>query len=283
MIARIISRLPLALLRLRYLHRSINRGSVGLGDGRVLTRTIFGHKLLLDARDQSLVPHLIMDGFWELAITRHVRRRVRRGMTIVEVGANIGYFTTLMAGRVGNGGLVIACEANPEVFALLRDNVNLNGFRERCRLHALAAVDVEGQVTFHVLEKLHGSGCLAGFDQVLLDQFGDRSRPITVPAARLDDLVGDRRVDLIRMDAEGSEPRIIAGAWRLVQDHRPGVITEYSPVMIKRSGGDPGAFLDRFTAIGYRIRLIDAGGALQPVSRDHLLGLAHCDIDLALS
>lgn len=280
MIRYFIRRLPITMMRLRYVHYGMRRMTVGLGDGRLLTKTIFGHKLFLDARDQSLTPHIAIDGAWELGMTRHILRRARRGMHVAEVGANIGYYTTLMARAVGSEGTVEAFEANPSVFSMLRDNVNLNGFRERCRLHAAAASDAQGSVTFHVLDKLHGSGNLAGFKKEILDEFGDSSRPITVPAMTFDGAFEGRKIHLIRMDAEGSEPRVLNGAKRVVESQRPTIVTEFSPVMIRGSGMDPGEFLDRMAANRYRIRLIDDIGGLRDVSRDYLLSLDLCDIDM---
>ncbi len=72
-----------------------NRQSVYVGNNMVLTSTLCSQKLYVDTRDVSLSPHIIIDGYWESWVTRAIQRLVKPGMIVVEIGANIGYYTTL--------------------------------------------------------------------------------------------------------------------------------------------------------------------------------------------
>jgi hypothetical protein len=84
-----------------------------LGDHTLLMQTIFGHTMYLDSRDISLTPHLLRQGCWEPDVTRFFLRIVKPGMRVVEVGANVGYYTLLACSLVGPTGRVTAFEANP--------------------------------------------------------------------------------------------------------------------------------------------------------------------------
>jgi hypothetical protein len=71
--------------------------------------------LFVDTRDLSLTPEIILNGCWEPGVTRGLSSLVKQGMTVVEVGANVGYFTTLLGWLVGPQGSVFAFEANSAI------------------------------------------------------------------------------------------------------------------------------------------------------------------------
>src|SRR5258707_8071492 len=102
-----------------------------LGDGLVLARILGRQKILLNGSDRGFACHLMLDGFWEMWLTQFLAGQVKPGMTVVDVGANFGYYTVLFADAVGDAGRVIAVEPNPDAAALLRETVLLNGYAPR--------------------------------------------------------------------------------------------------------------------------------------------------------
>src|ERR1700752_2954375 len=107
-----------------------NRPSaVYVGDHRMLLRTASRLKMYVDSRDVSISPHLILDGVWEEGTEAALRRLVKPGMHVVEVGANVGYFTLTMAHIVGGQGSVVAFEPDPFLAQIIRDNAEINGFQ----------------------------------------------------------------------------------------------------------------------------------------------------------
>jgi FkbM family methyltransferase len=135
--------------------------AVYLGDHTALTRTVYGHKLYVDTRDLSLTPHLLMDGAWEMWITRALEELIEPGMTVVDVGANVGWYTLLAAERVGPSGRVVAFEANPETVALLRRTVDVNGARGWTTVEPVALADREGEITLHALAEHRGTSSIS--------------------------------------------------------------------------------------------------------------------------
>ena len=100
-------------------------------DDCVLCRVLGRYKMFVDAGDNSLAPHLMLDGLWEMPVTEAVLRSVSQGMTVVDVGANYGYYTMILAELVGPGGRVFAAEPNPRMMSLLDRSVAVNGFADR--------------------------------------------------------------------------------------------------------------------------------------------------------
>ena len=92
-------------------------GSYGtyLGEGRMMVAVTWGGPLLTPADDMSLTPELVTHGIYEPAFTRYLMRTLKPGMRVVDVGANIGMHTVLMAGWVGTTGRVLAYEPSPDV------------------------------------------------------------------------------------------------------------------------------------------------------------------------
>src|SRR5262245_7714777 len=109
--------------------------SVYLGDHRALTRTIYGHAMLVDTRDLSLGPTLLLHGDWEGEVTLFLLGRLRPGMNVIDVGANIGWYSVLMASRVGSAGTLMAFEANPSAYELCHHNLVINGLIARSEVY----------------------------------------------------------------------------------------------------------------------------------------------------
>src|SRR5262245_48042061 len=86
--------------------------AVPYGDHRVLCRLLGEYLAFVDDRDLMLGPRLALDGFWESWVTRAVAHHIYGGNWCIDVGANYGYFTLLIAGLVGREGRVVACEPN---------------------------------------------------------------------------------------------------------------------------------------------------------------------------
>ena len=91
-----------------------------LGDNSALCRVLSRYKLLLDTRDLGFAAHVLLDGYWEMWLTIFMCRHIQPGMVAIDVGANFGYYTVLMADLVGPEGHVFAVEPNPVVAALLQ-------------------------------------------------------------------------------------------------------------------------------------------------------------------
>jgi len=261
--------------------KAVERDMVYLGNNRALTRTVWGHKMFLDTRDVSLTPHLLLDGYWEMWITKFFMGIIREGMTIVEVGSNIGYYTLLAASRVGVHGKVYVFEANPSVFEILYRNMEINGFLDRVSLVNKAVMDKSGCVKFHRRKYHQGSGSIVPYSDNFLREIRDESETIEVEAISLDEYFADQnfKIDVIKIDAEGVEPSIFKGMKGLLSRNRDiKIICEFTPTLYALQGHDPLVFLNDIRDQGFKARYINSKSELEDISIVSSLELVVCDV-----
>lgn len=134
--------------------------SVYLGDNVAMCRVLGRYKMYVDTRDLSISSHLLLEGYWEMWVTEAMMRHVRPGMTVLDIGANLGYFTMLLADLVGHEGRVLAFEPNPEMASRTQRSISVNGFGGRATLHQVALADKDGEMLLDVVVDMPGGGHL---------------------------------------------------------------------------------------------------------------------------
>lgn len=244
-----------------------------LGPDLALVRLNCGHMLYVDPLDEHVSANIIAHGYWEASVHGALLRLLRPGFRVVEVGANLGYYTVAMAGAVGAEGFVTAFDGNPRLIGLVQRSVLLNGYAPRTRLIPKAALDAPGRIDFVVSRRNSGGGYVSLWD----DNPYDDGQTLSVEAVRIDDQdVG--RVDLIRIDAEGSEPFILRGAERTLRDN-PNIVLclEWSIVQMGSRTSVP-EFVDWLDALGFRFWRIEADSRLTPLPKAQMASLPNCDI-----
>ncbi len=221
---------------------------------RLLPRTlrVDGVRIAINQRDH-IMSGLLALGFYETFERTLFLRLVKPGMTVLDVGANIGIFTALAASRVGKGGAVFSFEPGPENFALLQETVRLNGFDNVVARQA-AVADQPGTLRLYLSE-------LNMVDHRIYD--ADESRPsVEVETVTVDEALaaqGAKRVDVLKIDIQGAEAKAFAGMSRTLADNpNLRILAEFWPWGLRRCGGDPHALLEKFRALGFRIHVLDA-------------------------
>lgn len=190
-------------------------------------------------------------GVYDLAVSEVVWRLTQPGEIVIDIGANIGYFTRLFGTRVGAAGRVIAFEAHPALVGELRSNVARHPVDEpqvfdvrhaavssHCGSVQLAVPRnfATNRGLCHVVENSDTSGHVSTID---------------VASVRLDDLIDPSLpVGVVKMDVEGHEPSVLAGAQRLLRSKqvRDWVFEELT--------GHSGV-VQTFEALGYKVYLVE--------------------------
>ncbi len=225
-------------------HRAALRRVVPLR-GRLLVR-LPEFKLYVRLDDWVIGARIAVRRAYEPHVARVFRELLRPGMRVLDLGANIGYYTMLAAARVGPAGSVIAFEPGPANGALLAASVAANGFGN-VALFSCAVADSAGVVGLR-LDDSNGQIDAAGAPGATL-----------VQAVSLDQLLGPAHpVDLIKLDIEGAEGLALAGMRGLLRAARPIIVTEFSPPALRQvSQIEPADYLARLRELGYDLYVID--------------------------
>jgi len=235
--------------------------SAYLGDDTALCRVLGRYKMFVDTRDDDLSAHLLLDGYWEIWVTRVMADLVKPGMVCVDVGAHLGYYTLLMADLAGPGGRVHAFEPNPDLCRRLTRSVRINGFEPTVSVHAWPLLDQDDlPVRLVVPSGRPGGGHVARVEGSV--------PPGGLRARRLDGFAEIAHVDVVKLDAEGSEPAIWRGMERLLAQDRPmSVVLEFTA----DRHADPEGFLDRIAGAGFSLALADPREGLRGMTRREVL------------
>ncbi len=234
-----------------------------LGDGVMLCRVLGRYKIYVASDDVGFGAHLMLDGAWEAWLTVFMARRLREGMRVVDVGANHGYYTAMFADLVGSAGRVAAIEPGPRTASLLRRTVAVNGFEDRVSVFEVAATEFDS-VSLILASPFHEPKNA----RIVSDDQAGMPDTVTVTGARLDALLHDwPRVDFIKIDVEGAEEAVLAGAWPILRRDRPGLLLEFNAGRCR----DPGSLLDRLVLLYGRLRAVSFDSQAEPVSRSALL------------
>ena len=251
--------------------------NVYLGDyfgiSRVLCRVLGRYKMYVDPNDHGLSPHLILDGFWEMPTTEAIVSLIDPGMVVADVGANLGYFTLLMADKIGNDGRVFAFEPNPQMAFRIDRSVQLNGFSDRVTVCEVLLHAEEGRAMSFLMPTDEPKNAYARpFDGVEL------TGAVLMDSRRLDSQPDWREIEFIKIDAEGSEPGICVGMEALFNGDR--LKTVVMEVRMSRYE-DGGAFLHRLLNAGFEMARIDDSRGIVSTSLDELKA-TYCDHDVML-
>ncbi|HEY6428940.1 MAG TPA: FkbM family methyltransferase [Acidimicrobiales bacterium] len=205
-------------------------------------------ELLCDPADGAVAPGL-RSGSYEPHLTAVFERLCKPGMTVVDVGANLGYFTLLASQLVGPAGRVIAVEPNSDNCRLLLSTLQDQGLTN---IDLLPVACDAGTGWAYYSSHVGSNGGLVD-DRDLLARPG-----VVVPTFRLDDLV-QGSVGLLKLDVEGAEGRVVRGATGIIERDRPIVTSELKQEMLQRvSEMSLADYLGYFERLGYRATMLDA-------------------------
>ena len=167
----------------------------------------------------------------------------------VDVGANNGFFYSLQVARRHPGARVFAFEPDPQILPHLRRNVRRNGLENQIEIIAQAVSDAVGQL--RLTAGLGASGYLLGHD--------DPDPGVAVAVTTLDAFAQQRRldrIDLIKIDIEGHEERMLQGSRSVLREFEPILVLELLDQHLRRSGSSRARVERLLDEVGYSVRLV---------------------------
>lgn len=244
------------------------RDGKAIDSDHLITKLHNGMSIIVNKNDRCVCWFLRVNGRWDRNETNVLGKIVQKGFHIVEVGSNFGAHTLWMADLVGPSGKIYGVEANPNVSKYLKQSIALNKLDDRITLFEMAASNKAYDGFMIYGSQNIGAGyILADGPEAAAKCRTGHCTPIHVK--KLDDMIPNQKIDLLKMDAEGAEYWIVEGAKTLLKNN-PNlmIMMEWDPNHMKRSHIDPVDFLDILEKRGLNIWAVSEGGALKPMTYD---------------
>ena len=232
-----------------YVYRSLSP------EGSILLN-INGLKIYAEGKS-AIAKFLEVNGSYEEETTKLFSEILKEGMTVLDIGANIGYFSLLASREVGENGRVFAFEPYHETFSLLQKNIEANGFNNVMPVEKAVSNQCGKQKLF--LASDPGEHSLGGDDSY---------DSVEVDVTTVDAFVREQNisVDLVKIDAEGAEMHVLEGMSETISKNpHMKIITEFGTGHLERNNCSPSAFLERLFSYGFKLYIIE--NVLQPKTR----------------
>jgi FkbM family methyltransferase len=190
--------------------------------GELVVQTTHGFRIVVDGRDLSVTPELVFKGSYELPEENFVKRIVKGGDWVIDVGANVGSFSLVAAQCVGPFGRVFSFEPNPRPAKLMTKSLVMNWMHERVIQRPLAVAERSGTVNLTSVPECLGGAEIGKSDasqRKTIEALGVANAIVLeVASVRLDDeFPADLPVKVLKIDVEGHEDEVLAGAQRLLE------------------------------------------------------------------
>lgn len=178
-----------------------------------------GSKMYVD-RNDCLWLMYGNDPIYEQFETEIFKKIVKKGDNVIDIGANIGYYTLLLSKLVGENGHVFAFEPEPNNFELLRKNVEVNGYKNVTLVQKAVSYKSEKCKLY-----LHGSNNI-GNNTIY---YYEGRKCIEIETITLDEYLKNKKIDFIKIDVDGAEGGVIKGMAELLKQDNLKIITEFYP------------------------------------------------------
>lgn len=241
-----LERIPLVSKVYQFVTKRLFKNSITLVE-------VHGQKMYVDA---AFGITLKASGTYlsERLMTEIFMEQLKEGMTVVDVGAHVGYYTLLAAKKVGK---VFAFEPEPSSFDLLVRNIGINGHHNVVAIKK-AVMGKSWDVGLYVND-------VSGSHSIVNKK--EHQKSITVEAITLDEYFTNRNIDVIKVDVEGAEIPVLEGTSNILSGNAK-LFIEFAPEAIMKAGFTPSEFLDILYGHGFKIQVInEASHTLEPITK----------------
>lgn len=198
-------------------------------------------------------------GIHEKATTELFKSKVKPGNIVLDLGANLGYFSLLAARLVGEQGKVYAFEPEPVNRGYFLKNIELNNYKN-IMVYPYAVSNKRDKVKLYICPYDSGHHTLnqyGGIREYKPHKCTPEEKFIEVETVKLDDCLKDKKIDVIKMDVEGSEMLTLMGMDEIIQrNENLKMFVEFFPLLIREMGSSPEEFIQKLFDYGFSIFMI---------------------------
>ena len=217
-----------------------------------------GHEMYLDSSDSL---RLSTNGVFEPYTTEVIKQNISNGDLVMDIGANIGYFTLIMAKGITENGKVFSFEPEPKNFKLLKKNVEINNY-SNVILEKKAIGNKTGIAKLYLADRKNNifhSGMHRIFRSDLVSQI---SNPVSINIIKLDDYLQDlkfiKKIRLIKIDVEGAEFDVLKGMSKILDENKGiKIVMEFSSENLEDYGSNPSDVIDFLINKGFKLSIIN--------------------------
>ena len=214
-----------------------------LANVKVAVCEIQGSSMILDLTDKGIHRDLYLHGIREPQATRYLRSILQPNWTVVDIGANIGYYALQEAQIAKN---VIAIEPTPSSHKTLVVNVALNRY-PNIETWEMAVGDYNGRAGLEISRACNWNSMSPGSAR------GRVKGDMQVGIATLDDILDGRWADYVRMDVEGYELCVLKGMEQTLRKKKPGMFIEVHRDKLRDYGNTQRELMEYLAGFGYGI------------------------------
>lgn len=247
----------------------------------LILREIQGSKMYLDTSDPGKSKELFLRGIHEELATKVFRQELKKGMVVIDIGANLGYYTLLEASIVGNEGQVYALEPVPKNFDILTKNIKVNGYKN-VKAYCKAVSSKNGTSKIALRDESNLCSMLNISDETISEHIKQKVPKlirgfIKVDTVSLDEFLdkeGVNQVNFIRMDIEGYEVEAIKGMINTLKNTLPPLklFFEVHNGVFNEPEVTIGPLLKQLLTIGFEPKyIILADDVLHDISRNNFV------------
>jgi FkbM family methyltransferase len=223
----------------------------------------FPGEYAMDIRSHIL-SRILLDKHYEPRVVSIVKRQLDPSQDALDVGANVGLFSILMASLLASGCRVLAIEPTSRALEFLRHNIQANGFGEVVSTFAGVASDRNGEVT---VESVPGKEEYSSIGSIVHQSVANESARVSnvVQSRTIDALTGEfnLRPGFMKVDTEGAELLVLSGAKDTLKEYRPIIVSELSDMMLSARGHSAREVIAFLENVGYMV--VDVND-MQPIT-----------------
>ena len=201
----------------------------------------------------DVTTRVMFEGAYEREYAKRCSEVIDRERDAIDVGANVGFYTVLMASCLGAGRRVLSLEPTPKAYELLRRNVEQNHMSQKVIACQIAATARDGEETINVCvdrEEYSSAGPVIHHSAA-----GSVVQSLVVPAAMLDTLCAKYTLKpgFLKIDVEGYEYQVLLGASHILKEFRPTILIELYDDLLRACGSSTSEVIAWLRTMGYRI------------------------------